>query len=71
MSAMNKAEAERFRRIQREAALGYGITLKDLGWLVRLVEKLDRLNNDRDAGKIAAPPRTIAPSILRKPRRKP
>ena len=33
---------ERFARIQRDTAMGYGVTLKDLGWLVRLVEKLDR-----------------------------
>jgi hypothetical protein len=44
---MNKTDAERFRRIQREASLGYGITLKDLGWLVRLVEKLERENKRR------------------------
>lgn len=37
---MNKADAERFHRIQRETGMGYGITLKDLAWLVRLVEKL-------------------------------
>jgi hypothetical protein len=36
------ASADRFARIQRDTALGYAITFKDLIWLVRLVETLDR-----------------------------
>jgi hypothetical protein len=35
-------EAERFRHIQRDVRMGYGVTLKDLALLVRLVEKLDK-----------------------------
>jgi hypothetical protein len=42
MTSLSKTDAERFERIQRETGNGYGITLKDLAWLVRLTEKLDR-----------------------------
>jgi hypothetical protein len=39
---LNSSDAERFARIERETGLGYGITLKDLAWLVRLVVKLEK-----------------------------
>jgi hypothetical protein len=39
---MNTADKERYERIRRETESGYGITLKDLAWLVRLVGKLDK-----------------------------
>jgi hypothetical protein len=44
---MNESDAERFGRISR--SIQYGATIKDLAWLVRLVEKLDR-ENGRDRG---------------------
>jgi hypothetical protein len=37
---LGKDDVERFARIKREAMCGYGITLKDLAWLVRLTAKL-------------------------------
>ena len=40
-TAMTPIEAERFARIERQAQ--YGVTIKDLFFLLRLVEKLDRL----------------------------
>jgi hypothetical protein len=39
-SQLNPADAERFGRIRR--SIQFGATFKDLAWLVRLVEKLDR-----------------------------
>jgi hypothetical protein len=39
---MNDSDSERFGRISR--SIQYGATIKDLAWLVRLVEKLDREN---------------------------
>jgi hypothetical protein len=41
---VNSADQERFNRIRRETGCGYGITLKDLAWLVRLVEKLEAIS---------------------------
>jgi hypothetical protein len=37
---MNDSDAERFDRIRRK--IQYGATIKDLFWLVRLVEKLEK-----------------------------
>jgi hypothetical protein len=34
-------DQDRFARIQRDTSMGYAITMKDLVWLVHLVEKLD------------------------------
>jgi hypothetical protein len=39
---MNKVDADRFNEIDRKVQ--YGITMKDLVWLVRLVRKLDEPN---------------------------
>lgn len=41
---LSPADVERFSHIRREVDFGYAITMKDLRWLVRLVEKLDRGN---------------------------
>jgi hypothetical protein len=40
VSVLNPADAERWRRIQRDVGMGYAITMKELCWLVRLTEKL-------------------------------
>jgi hypothetical protein len=39
---IEKKDQERFAHIQRDTSMGYAITMKDLVWLVRLVEKLDK-----------------------------
>ena len=39
---IEKKDQERFARIQRDTSMGYAVTMKDLVWLVRLVEKLDK-----------------------------
>jgi hypothetical protein len=44
---LNKLEAERFGRIRRETLNGYGITLKDLFWLVQLMDKLTDKPTDK------------------------
>jgi hypothetical protein len=40
MEAMNKTDATRFADIRRKAQ--YGATLKDLAWLISMVEKMDK-----------------------------
>ena len=46
---MKEADAERFDRIQRSTQ--FGVTIKDLVWLVRLVEKLEKLVPKEDEKK--------------------
>ena len=41
-STIKQTDVERFQRIQRDVHMGYGVTLKDLALLVRLVETLDK-----------------------------
>lgn len=64
---MNKADTERFERIQRETGMGYGITLKDLAWLVRLVEKLAAAESPVEEPLVEAAQREkLSPRDLRK-----
>jgi hypothetical protein len=50
---MTEGDARRFANIRRGAQ--YGVTRKDLAWLIAMVEKLDRLASAR-AGML--PPRS-------------
>lgn len=63
-------EAERFERIRRETGFGYGITPKDLAWLVRLVEKQQSaISTQQSATKPSTKAKPFAPFTMQPPLR--
>ena len=58
---MTPADAERFQHIQRDVGRGFAVTFKDLVWLVRLVERLDKTISEPPAMPPVRAVRSVPP----------